>query len=432
MSDALPLPPRPNIEQYKKLAKDLQQVIRSAGPGAIRDWAARWVETLARLQGREIGGDIQSIERRWETLHKPGGPAPHGTLSEAQLFVARCHGFTSWPKFAKHLKDLARANSPVSQFEQAADAIVNGDLPALQHLLKANPALVRARSPREDRSTLLHYVSANGIEDYRQKTPPNIVAIAKLLLDSGAGVNAESDAYGGRSTTMGLTATSYHPEAAGAQIPLMELLLAYGAIIEGPDRWSAVNGCLHNGRGEAAAFLAARGARLDLEGAAGVGRLDVVKTFVNEDGSLRPPATADQLQDAFAWACQFGHTAVADFLSSHSALLDTRLGRHGQTGLHWAAYGGHADTVKLLLVRGASVAARDENFGGTPLGWAIYAWTSQSAPRPRADYYAVVALLVKAGAALDPGWCEEDGEERRGAIRKLRADPRMQAALSGE
>jgi len=39
MSDALPLPPRPNLEQYKKLAKDLQHACKPGDPGAIRDWA---------------------------------------------------------------------------------------------------------------------------------------------------------------------------------------------------------------------------------------------------------------------------------------------------------------------------------------------------------------------------------------------------------
>jgi hypothetical protein len=89
---------------------------------------------------------------------------------------------------------LARANSPVSTFEAAADGIVNGDIAMLRKLLAENPGLARERSTREHRSTLLHYVSANGVEDFRQKTPPNIVEITNLLLDAGADPNAESDA----------------------------------------------------------------------------------------------------------------------------------------------------------------------------------------------------------------------------------------------
>ena len=224
------------------------------------------------------------------------------------------------------------------QFEAAVDAIVSGDLATLKKLLSENPELVRARSTREHRSTLLHYVSANGVEDFRQKTPKNIVEITKLLLKAGADVNAESDAYGGRSTTLGLTATSWHPEDAGVQLPLMELLIDHGAIIDGPDGGSAVNGCLHNGRGEAAEFFASRGARLDLEGAAGVGRLDVVKSFFNDDGSLKPPATQQQMKDGFAWACQFGRTSVVDFLLQRGMDVDAKLKHDGQTGLHWAAY----------------------------------------------------------------------------------------------
>ena len=58
------------------------------------------------------------------------------------------------------------------------------------------------------RRPLLHYVAANGVEDFRQKTPDNIVEIAELLLDAGAEVNAESNAYGGGCTALGLVATS--------------------------------------------------------------------------------------------------------------------------------------------------------------------------------------------------------------------------------
>jgi hypothetical protein len=82
-------------------------------------------------------------------------------------------------------------------FERAVDAVVGGDAQGLSEMLRVNPGLVRARSEREHRSTLLHYVSANGVEDVRQKTPSNIVEIANLLLQAGADVNAESNAYGG-------------------------------------------------------------------------------------------------------------------------------------------------------------------------------------------------------------------------------------------
>jgi ankyrin repeat protein len=438
MSDALPLPPRPNLEQYKKLAKDFQHACKSNAPGAIRDWAARWAETIARLQGLEITPEIrrqidfesERMEHQWNKFKQTNERAARCTLASAQFFVARGHGFASWPKFAKHLEALALANSPVSTFEAAVDAIVNGDLARLEKLLSENPELAHARSTREHRSTLLHYVSANGVEDFRQKTPKNILEITKLLLKAGANVNAESDAYGGRSTTLGLTATSWHPENAGVQLPLMELLIGHGAIIDGPDGGSEVNGCLHNGRGEAAEFFASHGARLDLEGAAGVGRLDVVKSFFNDDGSLKPPATQEQMKDGFAWACEFGRTSVVEFLLQRGMEMDVKLKHNGQTGLHWAAFGGHVDTVKLLLEHGAPIDVKDESYGGTPLGWALYGWGAPEAVG-RVDYYEVVALLAQAGAKLDPGWYEDDVDRRRAAER-MRSDPRMLAALRGE
>ena len=289
--------------------------------------------------------------------------------------------------------------------------------------------MVRARSAREHRSTLLHYVSANGVEDFRQKTPKNIVEIAEMLLKAGADVNAESDAYGGRSTTLGLTATSWHPEDAGVQLPLMELLIAHGASIDSPDGGSAVNACLHNGRGQAAEYLASHGARLDLEAAAGVGLLDIVQSFFNQDGSLKPPATQKQMRDGFAWACEFGRTSVVDFLLQTGMERDAKLRHDGQTGLHWAAYGGNADTVRLLIDRGAPIDAKDESYDGTPLGWALYAWGNLSKNAKPESYYEVVALLVRAGAKLDPKWYEDDGDRRR-AVEKMRADPRMLAALA--
>ena len=377
MSDALPLPPRPTVEQYKKLAKDLQHAAQSTDPNAIRDWAAHWTQVDAGL-----------IEHVWRK-HHPNGSCK---LSDAQFFVARIHGFASWPKFASHIQALARAGSPVSNFEDAVDAIVSGDLAVLKRLLGEHPDLVRARSTREHRSTLLHYVSANGIEDFRQKTPRNIVTITRLLLDAGADVNAESDAYGGRSTTLGLTATSVHPENAGVQIKLMELLCERGAII---DR-SAVLGCLQNGRGPAAEFFAKRGARLDIEGAAGIGRLDLVRTFLE----TKPRPTKTQVNAAFAWACQFGHTEVAGFLLQQGVKVGDK--RNGQTGLHWAAIGAHVDTVRMLLDRGAPSNVKDGTHDLTALGWANYGRRNTRKKTKRKAFDEVIDLLSRADSSAAP------------------------------
>lgn len=103
--------------------------------------------------------------------------------------------------------------------------------------------------------------------------PNRLLAVAvltKILLKAGADVDAEADVYGGGATTLGLAATSIHPFRAGVQNPLLQILLDHGADIEheisGGNRQNAVTGALANGRGDAAVFLADRGARLDLKG----------------------------------------------------------------------------------------------------------------------------------------------------------------------
>jgi Ankyrin repeats (3 copies) len=431
----LSLPPRPNLEQYKKLARELKHACALADPGAIHSWVERLKETIIRLYDSAVTAQVrngieksaQQLEQRWHAFQKSNEHAGRCTLAGAQLFLARAHGFSNWPKFASHVEELVRQDTPVSYFETAADAIVGGDATELKRLLREHPELVRMRSTREHRSTLLHYVSANGVEDFRQKTPRNIVEIAKLLLDGGAAVDAESDAYGGRSTTLGLTATSCHPEVAGVQIPLLELLIDRGAMIDAPDGGSCVVGCLRNGRWLAAEYVASRGARLDLEGAAGLGRLDVVQTFFSHDGSLRPPSSNTQMNHGLGWACEFGHTAVVDFLLRKGVNTEAKL-RHGETALHWAAFGAHLEAVKLLLDHGASVDVIDKTYRSAPLGWALHGWLTSLEQK---QFFEVVALLVRASAQQDPKWLNTD-QVPHDLAEKIRADPRMQAALRGE
>ena len=286
-----------------------------------------------------------------------------------------------------------------ARFEAAADAIVSGDIETLRRLLREEPELIRERSSREHGATLLHYVSANGVEDDRQKTPQNIVEITETLLGAGVEVDATANVYGGGCTTLGLAATSVHPERAGVQEALLQTLLDHGANLDPPsgagNGHSIVAACLANGRPKAAEFLARCGARLDLVGAAGLGRLDLVEAFFSPDGSLNPSVTREQLRDSFLWACEYGRIGVIEFLLAKG--VDPAVHRRdGQTGLHWAVIGGQLDAVKLLLRHNAPLEV-ENSYGGTVLGQALWS----AAHGGDGDLYvAILKTLVEAGAKI--------------------------------
>lgn len=411
--DVLPLPPRPDPTHYRKRAKELARACQS-GDDAIRSWATRWVDRLIELQG-----DAREFTQRDAERHA-GQIAEFAcdrltrsdcALSQAQFVIARAHGFASWRRLVHHIEALAGRESDLSAFEQAADSIVSGDLGTLERLLAAHPDLVHARSSREHRATLLHYVSANGVENYRQRTPANIVAIARRLLDAGADVDAEADVYGGGSTTLGLVVTSAHPRKAGVQLALADLLLERGAHV---DR-GIVRSCLMNGCPEAAAHMAAHGAALDLEEAAGIGRLDVVARY------LEPPRSVAEADAATAliMASWYDQRDVVTFLLDRGVGVGVRVPKDGNTALHIAAYLGNSTLVELLLKRGAPINVRDAVYGTPPLVWALHAWLVER----RADdeaYRKVLRILADAGAEVKPEWLEDD---------RLRADPDLYAAL---
>ena len=381
-TDALPLPPRPDIAQYRKLAKELAAAVKSGDSGRVRAWGQRYFERISRLLGepdtplirKKTAHHAESFARYWSGEEQwKHVPPPRLTLAHAQFMIALLHGFSSWAALARHIDSLRRADSDIARFETAVDAIVRGDIDTLRRLLREYSGLVRERSSRAHDCTLLHYVSANGVEGYRQKTPPNIVAITRLLLDAGSDVNATAQCYGDDDTALGLTATSMHPHLAGVMIPLLETLVAAGADIHHKDGgWTLVRACLANGQPEAARWLAAHGAEVDLSGAAGMGMLDVVRTFVARDGTLLNGATRKQLEDAWESATWYGEVEVARYLMD--AGIDTALAREdGATALHRAAYAGEPEMVELLLARGAPRDVKDKTHGTTPLVWAMHA-----------------------------------------------------------
>src|SRR5882757_10650016 len=81
-------------------------------------------------------------------------------------------------------------------FGRAVQAIIAGDARTLHAELAAVSDLVRTRSSSPHHATLLHYVSANGVESELQGPVANADEIAALLIAAGAEINAGCDAYG--------------------------------------------------------------------------------------------------------------------------------------------------------------------------------------------------------------------------------------------
>jgi len=161
-----------------------------------------------------------------------GGLTPDYSGDDARTIIVRNHFFESWEQFAEFARRLNDSSSAVACFERAVEAVVAGDATSLTRVLSEHHDLIKARSPRTHHSTLLHYVGANGVESWRQRSPANAVRITEILLDAGAEIDAPADMYNGGCTTLGLVATSIHPRDAGVQQPLIDVLLARGARIE--------------------------------------------------------------------------------------------------------------------------------------------------------------------------------------------------------
>jgi ankyrin repeat protein len=343
-----PLPFTASLGEYLVHAESLLADLRDGDEAAA--WRFKWEHP--RFRDRQVG-EVRSAEL---------------DLEDAKLVTARGYAFERWDDLATFAESVGRDRA-ILRFETAADAVVSGDRDVLESLLREDPALAGARSPRRHHATLLHYVAANGVEGWRQRTPPNAVEIARLLLNAGADPNALADMYDERCTTLGMLVSSSPPADAGLQRPLAELLLERGAALEAPgSKWnSAVLTALTFGFLDTARVLAARAGRVhDIAVAAGLGLL-------GDTARLLPSVDVERQRIALALACAHGHVRVAQLL------LDAGIdpsdynpnGFHSHsTPLHQSVWANHEGVVRLLVERGARLDVRDLIYGGTPLDWA--------------------------------------------------------------
>src|ERR1700731_3630683 len=174
MSSSDPLPYRATLEEYQHQAEALSDAVKSGDEAT--EWRFKWLHP--RFRGKSV------TDVRAATLD----------IADAQGVIAHEYGFASWADLAEFTDAVSR-DGPIGRFEAAVEAVISGDVAALRSMLREDPELVRARSTRRHHATLLHYLGANGVEGERQKTPKNAVEVARILLDSGAEVDALADMY---------------------------------------------------------------------------------------------------------------------------------------------------------------------------------------------------------------------------------------------
>ena len=297
---------------------------------------------------------------------------------DASLALARWYDFADWPRLVEYAEAVAKPG-PVARFEAAVEAVIDGDIATLRKLLQEDSDLVRRRSTRVTHfdppvhgAMLLHYLGANGVESYRQRSPKNAAEVAKVLLEAGADPDALASLYGGQCTTMALLVSSTPPARAGVQVALVETLIDHGASItpKGEGEWaSPVETALVFGKHDAAEALVRRGAPVEtLAAAAGLGDLDKVRRML-------PEATDLDRHRALALAAQLGQADVIRVLLDAGGDPNryNPPGTHSHSPpIHQAIAAGHLDVVKLLVERGARLDLKDTIYQGTPLGWAQY------------------------------------------------------------
>jgi len=271
-------------------------------------------------------------------------------------------------------------------FNQAVQFLIHGDYNGLQKIIQKHPSIVNQRSSSDHGAQLIHYLGANGVENELQKTPPNAVQMAELLLSNGADPNSPAQLYGSDAYVLDLLCSSIHPFLAGVQPQLIKTLVNGGAKINGQhDDGSPLGLALGFGYTGAAEMLNQLGARVDnLLYAAGLGLLDLISEnksnpdFNNYKCNLGdrvgaftwpPPLLEDPRINAMIYAAFHNRLEVVKYFINDG--LDPNCAtKMKQTPLHFAAYVGHFEMVKLLLDHGAQPAPIEDQWNSVPAGWA--------------------------------------------------------------
>ena len=250
-------------------------------------------------------------------------------------------------------------------FRNAVDAIVRGDVDALERALDARPSLLHERNTGPDayrrakrhdyfRDPKLFWYVANNPR-LAARMPENLVAVAQAMLRRG--VDPGDVDY-----ALELVMSSAALREQGLQRPLMRALLDAGA--------RPLRRALHVAAAyrelDAVREALAQGVPLTAPLAAALGDEDAL-------ARLLAASSREDVQDAFGLAVINHRVGCVRRALCAGADVDAPLPVHDHsTALHQAAGDDDCELIAVLLDHGADAGARDALWDATPLDWARY------------------------------------------------------------
>jgi hypothetical protein len=320
------------------------------------------------------------------------------SISDAQFNLARLYGFPSWPK----LKAYVDSFDQIGQLKQAIDT---NDVARVRNLMTRNPELHRAPLGYHKHGPLTWVAECR--VPWEPPSPARL-AMATWMIDNGSDVH-----QGGDVPLMRAALNGY-------RIPMMELLLSYGADVNAAcsGDFPIIFAPCESMDAQVLEWLLDRGANPNANARCGTALDYLMGTYARS--AERLSACIDVLLAA-GGTTRYNATGVldvvrrpldrlAEHLNSDPQLVHRRFpeldcgstgGRRlllqGATLLHVAAEFGALDAARLLLDRGADVNARatvnDAGVGGQT---AIFHAATQFGD----DGLPMVQWLVEHGADL--------------------------------
>jgi ankyrin repeat protein len=405
-----------DLEQLRKQAKERVRARRAEGnpikltqaqlelarEHGFASWP-RLKEHVERLGAEQpFRTDLDYYEGRADGIATTSGVS----AAEARRDLARRHGFSSWASLRRHVGALGSGEEPPTPFMLAYRAVEARDRERLVELLDRHPELVATRGTNGN--DLLGMAGDLGI--------------VRLLLERGADPNRGND-YGW---------TKLHQAGYSNDRELARVMLDAGGRLDlsaRGDGGTPLVVALFWGHREVVDLLGLEPGNLRV--AAGLGRPDLIRDLAGTPAAAahrefyRPhggfpawqPSDDPQevLDEALVWAAKADRVEAIDVLTELGARVEADPYRG--TPLAWAAANGRVDSIRRLVELGA-----DPNqlgtFGGPDHGEGVTALhlAGQSGTRE------AVETLLELGAdptirdALhggDPaGWAEFGGHRR--------------------